>query len=421
MTQSNMASLAKKSDSQPTLSLNYQLIRTTTSPDEQKSGVQSYIANLPAEEIVSLGTAGNLRSYIAEYNPSKRNRVHDAISETIESAPERFITRNGGFVIAASNIEVDDKAKTIKLLGANIINGAQSQGEIIRYLKRFSDDGEDFSTPFHVRVEIIVDPDPAQVVETAIARNTATPVKSVSQAGARGHLDDLAKSVTKHFPHEKLMMSETDTGGIDPVRILQYSRLLMPQDVSSTGTAAETLRAYKNPAQCLSDFSDWYADWKFCKEASSEIDAQKQKNALKYEFTVNIAPHALREFRYWNAYEGWNGNRLFGATKKGGRAFRRDGKTKKITMVAPGILFPLIGAMSEFVVQEEGNWKISKPSSFKPDDMIAATIKQFRGHNSDPMLMGRSESAYEALRLYPQTLMFVLNEMKQIRFDASNV
>jgi hypothetical protein len=412
MTQSNTASLAVKSDSQTVLSLNYQLIRTTTSPDEHKSGVQSYVVNLPAEEIASLGTEGNLRSYIGEYSPSKRNRVHEAINETIETAPERFITRNSGFVIAADDIEVDDKSKIIKLRNANIINGAQSQGEIIRYLKRFSDDGEEFATPFYVRAEIIIDSDKAEVVETAIARNTATPVKDISQAGKRGHLDDLQESLERYFPNEGMKKSETDTSGIDPVRVLQYSRLLMPQPVSDTATAAETLRAYKNPSQCLTDFSKWYEDWKSYKTTGGNVSEEKKVNARKYEFTVAIAPYALAEYRYWNEHDGWNGQRLFAATDKG-RAVRRDKRTKKITMVAPGILFPLIGAMSEFVVEEGVTWKISKPPSFKPDDMIAATIKQFRAHGSDPMLMGRSESAYEALRLYPQTLMFVLKEMKK--------
>jgi hypothetical protein len=29
-------------------------------------------------------------------------------------------------------------------------------------------------------------------------------------------------------------------------------------------------------------------------------------------------------------------------------------------------------------------------------------VNQFRAHRSDPMLMGRSEAAYDALRIYPQ-------------------
>src|SRR5436190_14471465 len=90
--------------------LSYQLIRNTTSPDEKSIGVQSFVANFTALEILKLGTKANLRSYLAEYDARKRNRVHDAIRKTIETEPERFIVRNSGFVIAASEIKVDDDA-----------------------------------------------------------------------------------------------------------------------------------------------------------------------------------------------------------------------------------------------------------------------------------------------------------------------
>ena len=81
--------------------LNYQLLRNITSPDEKAENVQSFVANLPAAEILKLGTKDNLRGYLAEYNPRKRNRVHDAIRETILTDPQRFIVRNIGFVITA--------------------------------------------------------------------------------------------------------------------------------------------------------------------------------------------------------------------------------------------------------------------------------------------------------------------------------
>jgi len=72
------------------VTLQYQLIRTTTSPDEIQSGVKSFVANLPAFEILKLNTKENLRAYIADYNPKKRNSVHDAIRATILQEPERF-------------------------------------------------------------------------------------------------------------------------------------------------------------------------------------------------------------------------------------------------------------------------------------------------------------------------------------------
>jgi hypothetical protein len=215
--------------------LSYQLLRNTTSPDEIRTGVKSYVANLSAFEILKLDTKENLRAYIAEHNPKKRNRVHEAIRETIDTIPDRFITRNGGFVIATSSVEVDDDKKSIRLVEPSIINGAQSQGEIRRWVQdTFGEDGPRSSeeVPFFVRMEIIVDPEANEVVETAIARNTATPVKSVSQAGARGHLDDLEKSIKKVRPDLQIRKKETDENVFDTRKILQYARLLMPVSVS---------------------------------------------------------------------------------------------------------------------------------------------------------------------------------------------
>src|SRR5438128_11624312 len=84
--------------------LSYQLLRNTTSPDEASTGVKSFVVNLSAFEILKLDTKENLRGYLAEFNPKKRNRVLDAIRNTILTEPQRFITRNSGFVIGATGI-----------------------------------------------------------------------------------------------------------------------------------------------------------------------------------------------------------------------------------------------------------------------------------------------------------------------------
>jgi hypothetical protein len=398
----NVTAAARGSD---TLQLTYQLLRNTTSPDEAATGVKSFVANLPAFEILKLDTKENLRSYIAEYNPKKRNRVHDAIRNTIQTEPQRFITRNSGFVIAATDIEVDDNRKTIRLSEPSILNGAQSQGEIRRWIQdTYGDDlqlsGEE--APFFVRTEIIVDPDSEEVVETAIARNTATPVKSISQAGARGHLDELEASIKRRRPDINIRKSETDENVYDTRKILQYTRLLMPVSVSKNESAAEKLRAYKNPEQCLTDFSCWYEN------RDSDPNAQ-----AKYEFTVRMAPYAIEEYEYWERHDAWNGHHVWEETKKGGRACRRDGKTGKIVWVSPGLVFPILGAMSEFVEEPvPGQWTISKPGLFKPAEMIGRAVTQFRSVDSDPMQMGRSAGAYDALRIYPGTLVEVMRDMK---------
>jgi hypothetical protein len=386
--------------------LSYQLLRNTTSPDEELTGVRSYVANLPVFEILKLGTKENLRSYIAEYSSRKRNRVHEAIETTILQEPERFITRNSGFVIAASDINVDDGKKRITLKDPSILNGAQSQGEIRRWID-VNFEGEELDgadAPFHVRAEIIVDPDAAEVVETAIARNTATPVKSISQAGARGHLDELAASIKAEIPDLAIRMKETDEGVYDTRRILQYTRLLMPLSISKNESPAERLRPYKNPEQCLTEFSEWF-----------EAKAKNADARLKYDFTVAMAPYAIREYDYWEKHDSWNGHRIWESTKKGGRACRRD-RSGKIVWVSPALVFPIVGAMSEFIEPTKpGQWRISKPKIFKAEKMIADAVKQFRGLNSDPILMGRSAAVYDALRIYPSTLVQVMDDAGQRR------
>ncbi len=72
-----------------------------------------------------------------------------------------------------------------------------------------------------------------------------------------------------------------------------------------------------------------------------------------------------------------------------------------------------MGAMSEFVEQNaNGQWKINKPGRFKSDEMILRAVNQFRAHGGDPMAMGRSEAAYDALRIYPNTLVEVLRDIE---------
>lgn len=400
-----MANPANGSHTPSSVQLSYQLLRNTTSPDETRTGVRSFVANLAASEILKLNTKENLRAYLAEYNPKKRNRVHDAIRMTIQSEPQRFITRNSGFVIGAAGIEVDDNKKVVYLTDPSILNGAQSQGEIRRWFEDTFGEQAPSSleeTPFYVRAEIIVDPDADEVVETAIARNTATPVKSISQAGARGHLEELEESIMKIRPFIRIRKKETDEDVFDTRKILQYTRLLMPASVSQNESAAEKLRPYKNPEQCLTDFSDWYEKKKTDMVARS-----------KYDFTVQMAPYAIAEYEYWESHEGWNGHRLWEETKKGGRACRRD-KAGKVVWVSPGLVFPIVGAMSEFIEETTpGNWAISKPAVFEPAEMIARAVSQFRGVDSDPMQMGRDANVYDALRIYPHTLVKVMRDMKR--------
>lgn len=366
---------------------------------QKGAGIQTYIANVPAFEIDKLNTRDNLRDYIAEHSIRKRNTVHRAIEATINDEPDRFINRNAGVTVACAAVDLDDNRKIIDLHDASLINGAQTQGEIRRYMSEITDPETgrvSEEIPFHIRVEINVDPIHSSVIETAIARNTATAVKSISQAGARGHLDELRKSVAKGYNGAQIRMSETDQGVLETLQILQYTRLLMPSELSGTNSASEKLRAYKNKAQCLSDFSEWYM-----------IRQSKPDAKAKYDFTVQFAPQAIREFEYWQTHSSWNGHQIWEMTRKGGRAVRR--KAGQIVWVSPGIIFPVVSGLSAFVTQDsKEGWAIRKPELFDPDEMIRRAVEQFRAHHSNPMDMGRSEATYDALRIYPETLVAVI-------------
>ncbi|MHB1104070.1 MAG: AIPR family protein [Devosia sp.] len=385
------------------LDLPYSVIRNLTSPDEKANGVQTWFANVSARDILKIGTQDNLRSYIAEHSSSKRNSVHKQIEMTIQELPDRFINRNSGITITCTNCDVDDNKKLARLENASIINGAQTQGELKRYFS--AEDGE--AADFMVRAEIIMEPLHEQIVEIAIARNTATSVKSVSQAGARGYLKDLKTAIEEALPGETLQMSETDEIGpnmLNTQAVLQWTRLLMPQKLIG-GTAARNV-PYKQGGKCLVDFSNW--------AQSANADPESRE---RYDFMVTMAPVAIAEYRHWEQHDGWNDQRLHEYGKKsdkphGGRPVRRDKATRKVNWVAPGILFPILSALSAFVKMENGKWTLDKPGLFKEDELIRRAVQQFRSDtvNREVALMGRSEQAYDALSIYTDTIAAVLEQ-----------
>lgn len=378
--------------------LKYDVIRNLTSPAEKDNGVQTWVANISARQILGLGTADNLRSYIAEHSPTKRNAVHKQIADTIARMPDRFINRNSGITITCMNCIIDDNKKTATLTGASIINGAQTQGELKRYFENLEEEDE---ADFLVRAELIMDPSHESIVEIAIARNTATSVKSVSQASARGYLTELKRSIEIGLPGETLQMSETDTEGLSTQSVLQYARLLMPNEVLGNASQAKNF-AYKQGGKCLTDFSIWARD--------RQTDEQA---ARLHDFVVDIAPIAMKEYRRWERHDGWNGHRLHERGKyndkpAGGRPVRRDKKTLKVNWVAPGIMFPVMSALSAFVVHKDDRWTLVAPALFKEDELIRRAVQQFRALEREVTVMGRSEAAYDALSIYTETIASVL-------------
>lgn len=391
--------------------LNYQLIRNLTSPEEKHHGIQTFFANVPIKELLKMNTRENLRDYIPgadPFKPAKRNSVHKAIEHTIRNESYRFINRNGGLTLTCSEIEIDDKNKRIALSNDSVINGAQTRGEIVRYLDSFEKDElgleDDEPDDFHVRIEVIVDPEHASVVETAIARNSASPVKSISQAGGRGQLDELDEIVFA-ATGQRIKKSETDGNGAwDTFHILQATRLLMPFEISKNDSPSEILRPYKQRALCLEDFTRWY-----------ENKSRDEDDAARYKFTLEIAATAIEEFQYWQNGHMFNGKSIRAEVSDGRkkRTFRRDKKSRNIIWVSPGVVFPILSAMKHFVVQKDGRWVLDKPEIFEESELVDAVLEQWRGVDTDPMYLGRSAGAYSALNFLTRTAKRASDRMSQ--------
>lgn len=368
--------------------LSYRKIRDVSTDAEVKNGAATYVAVLPALEILKIGTEGNLRDYIPDHPGKKRSLVHKAIGKTIRDYPDRFSQLNSGFLIGGRKIAIDDQKKELAISDASVNNGAQSQGEINLYLQECQERGDD-PQEFDIRVEISVEPDPAQRTEIAISRNTTTRIQDISQAGKRGYFNDLANSFSKAHPDLKLSTSETDIGDeyVDTRLLLQILWALLPAELMPAGrTSIEArMRAYKNAAQCLSGFEDTFRN----KDNKDEPEA-----ARRYAYFCDMAGEAWSAYLKWQGHSGWEGRRLRADAKQ-----VRGGRNGKI-VVADGVLFPIMAALSNFVhLDTEGVWRLSVPPIFRDEHLLEAARRQLLQHQGKPMLMGRSGPAYEGLML----------------------
>src|SRR5260370_12673652 len=324
--------------------LSYLKIRDVTTKDEEANGASTYVAVLPAEEILKVGTDGNLRSYIPGHPGKKRNMVHKAIETTIRHSPDRFSQFNSGFLIAASKIVVDDGKKVVVLKNASVNNGSQSQGEIQVYWEEFKTTGE---TPvsFAVRCELSIEPEASIRTDIAVARNTATKIEGISIAGKHGYFNDLDAAFRKTHKDLKLAHSETDVEEeyVDTRLLIRILWALMPEDLmpEQRRTMEARMRAYKNAAYCLQDFVEIH-------------DSRKDDrgSAARYNYFLDMAGQAWTEYERWKCHPDWNDKHLIERLKQAVRG--EDGVIREIS---DGIVFPILSALSKFVRKNKaGQW-----------------------------------------------------------------
>ena len=397
-----------------TVRLSYLKIRDVSTKDEEANGASTYVAVLPAAEILKIGTDGNLRSYIPAHEGKKRNLVHKAIARTIRETSDRFSQLNSGFLIGASKITVDDNKKIVTLKHASVNNGAQSQGEIKRYIEECAEAGE-VPDDFAIRCELSIEPDSSARTTIAVARNTTTKIEGISIAGKHGYFEDLAASFKREHPDLELARSETDVEEkyVDTRLLLQVLWAMMPEQLTPEHrrTMEARMRAYKNAAYCLQDFIE------ICDTRGTEPE-----NAARYRYFVDMAGPAWTEYMRWHAHEQWNDKRLREPLRQVVRG--DDG----IIKVSDGIVFPILSALSRFVKKVSAKkgllalrseWKIIYPKVFRDEDMLVAARRQLIQCGGRPMLMGRSGAAYEALMLLTEMAERYSEQLKDPAQSAS--
>ncbi len=369
-----------------TVRLTYLKIRDVTTKDEEANGASTYVAVLPAAEILKVSTDGNLRSYIPAHEGKKRNMVHKAIARTIRDIPDRFSQMNSGFLIGASKITLEDDKKTVTLRHASVNNGAQTQGEIQLYFDECEANGVKPDN-FAVRCELSIEPDASTRTNIAVARNTATKIEAISIAGKHGYFDDLNVSFKQQHPWNELAQSETDVEEkfVDTRLLLQILWALMPEELAPDHRRSieARMRAYKNAAYCLQDYVETH-----------DNSASSKQDQARYKYFTDMAGTAWSEYQRWKKLDKWNDKHLLERLRQAIRG--EDGTIKE---VSDGIVFPILSALSRFVKLKNGKWQLVYPKVFQDEDMLIAARRQLSQCGGRPMLMGRSGAAYEALIL----------------------
>jgi hypothetical protein len=370
----------------------YATCRNISGPEDEEAGRKVYAGHAPASSILPLEDDENVREYLVDAHGKAKARptlVHQAIRKTLADHPDQFSILNGGIVIVARAVEVDDKRKVLILKRPSIINGSQTQGELRKYYD--APHGEDFFEP-SIKYELIVTTDNDLIAEISISRNFQNDVRAISIA-RRGQLDELEVAVQRVIPDAKLRKSETDLTAddefLDTEKLIQVLFALMPRTLFDAleMDATNKVFAYSQKTRCLKIFQ-------------RIVDGRQddERLAVTYRYFLDMAGQA------WKLYEKWKSHPLFHGTRL--RSIERE--NGEIANVPDGIVFPILSALSVFVVQTRSKfaretsplrWMLRPVERFDEQELIDAAAQvymEIADHN--PQTMGKSKACYSALQ-----------------------
>lgn len=358
----------------------YSVCRNISSPDDDAAGRKIYSGHAPASSVLPLEDNENVREYLVDAKGKQKRSptlVHQAIRKTLSDNAAEFCVLNGGMTIVANTAEVDDKARVITLTDASIINGSQTQGELLRYFDQWNNQPP--VVPY-IKFEIIVTDDANLTAEISIARNFQNDVRAISIAGRRGQLDDLEQAVAKARPGAKLRKSETDLTGdggfLDTEKLIQVTMAVMPEamlkklDVASD--AGGRTFTYSQKTRCLKVFQ------RLVEDGPADV----------YACFLDLAPKALDLYDKWKSHQGFKGTRIRSITRDNG----------EIIEVPDGVVFPILAAHAAFAKLSPKGWDLKPPKVFTDSDIIGPTKQAYMEiAGSNPQTMGKSKACYSNL------------------------
>jgi len=359
----------------------FHCIRNISSPEDQAEKRFIYSGQLPLSALVDLPANENVREYLVNAEGKQRKsptQVHLAMRETLKERPSVFSVLNGGVVIVAKSSEIDEKARTLLLKDASIINGSQTQGEVKVFL---ASGGNGDNT--HVKFELIITDDDDLVADVSIARNFQNAVQLLSIAGRKGELDELEEAMKQRYSAIRLQKSESQRPNesndlLHTEKLLQVIAALLPPELWWKKSEYSKTYTYSAKATCLKDFRNIHDEAKSGLQDFGEV----------YRFYLDIAPFAWELYQRWKEHQGFQGSRL--------RSIDRNGK--EIVEVPDGIIFPILAALAQFASKTDEGWRVKCPKQLDDKELIAAAKRAYMDiANSKPEIMGKSRPCYSAL------------------------
>jgi hypothetical protein len=370
----------------------YSTCRNISGPEDEAAGRKVYAGHAPTSSVLQLEDDENVREYLVDAQGKAKARptlVHQAIRKTLDDHPDQFSILNGGMVIVARAAEVDDKRRVLLLDRPSIINGSQTQGELVRYFEKYRQ-AQDFVEPT-IKFELIVTRDDDLIAEISISRNFQNDVRAISIAGRRGQLDELEMAVQRVRPDAKLRKSETDLAVddeyLDTEKLIQVLFALMPPKLFALleKDAASKVFAYSQKTRCLKLF-----------QRIIEGREDDHKLGTIHTYFLDMAGRAWELYERWKAHPDFRGTRLRSIARENG----------EIADVPDGIVFPILSALSVFVKSPHAPfgrrrqpWVFDPVEKFDEQELIDAAAQvymEIADHN--PQTMGKSKACYSALQ-----------------------